>query len=428
MTEGKDKIQDLFSSKLRNFEPEVPASVWDGIEQVLSAPVAGGAGPSAVKKLRLSVMKLTTIAASFTIIVAIVTANVLLNKNKDTEIISVKRFVKNMLPLEMKKEPLVEEKTIFYKPKYTKVEVVEIVEPEVEESTMPAIVHKRKNLYTNSSDRLSGLAIGSVEYNEVLSSIKGSLYTQSGDEIIAVERKSLNESSVSEINPKGFTFGVSADLGLLYESEKQSNSLLMFSDEYKDKISSDILDTDLENSTFKIEHSQPISFGLTISKGITPRLSVSTGLYYTYLSSSILSQGNLLLNEKQKFHYLGIPVSLDYVFWKSGKANFYMSLGLMGRKDVKGSYESRLILNKQYSPNDGYRLGNIFSNKESIHQNNLQFSSFLNVGVSYPIYQRVDLFGAFGGEYYFDANNKYRTIFSDKDFQLDFKFGLRLGF
>lgn len=428
MTEGKDKMQDLFSSKLKNFEPEVPDSVWGGIEQILSTPVAAGVErPSAAKKLRLSVFRITSIAASFTIIVAIVAANVLLNNNKDIEIIPVKRFVKNMLPLEMKEEPLVESKTVFYRPKYAKAETVEIVEPEVEESTVPAIVHKRKNLYVDSSDKLSGLAVGSVEYNEVLSSIKGSLYTQSGNEIIAAGKEDQKESLVSTAKAKGFTFGVSADLGLLYSSKNQSQSLVMFSDEYKDKISSEILNPELGISEFRIEHNQPISFGLTVSKDIAPRLSVSTGLYYTYLSSSIVSQGSVFLNEKQKFHYLGIPLSLDYVFWKSGKADFYMSLGVMGRKDFKGSYESDLTLNKYTFAFDNIS-GNSFSNKESIHQNNIQVSSFLNVGVSYPVYKRMYLFGAIGGEYYFDAKNKYRTIFSDKDFQLDLKFGLRLGF
>lgn len=428
MTVEKDKIQDLFSSKLKSFEPEVPASVWDGIEQVLSAPVTTGAGkPSAVKKLKLSVIKLTSIAASFTIIVAIVTANVLLNKNKDIAIIPVKRFVENMPPLEMKEEPMEKQRTIFYKPRYAKAEIVEVLEPDVEESTVPAIVHKRTNLYVDSSDRLSGLAVGSEEYNEVLSSIKGSLYTQSGNEVIAARTENLNKPVESDMKNRGFKLGVSADLGLLYSSANQSQSLLMFSEKYMDKISPEILNSDLSNSDFKMEHNQPISFGLTVSKDIASRLSVSTGLYYTYLSSTITSQGSLFLNEKQKFHYLGVPLSLDYVFWKPGKADFYMSLGVMGRKDIKGNYESNLILNRYpLSLEEG--SGNIFSNKESIHQKNIQFSSFLNIGVSYPVYKRMYLFGAVGGEYYFDANNKYRTIFSDKDFQLDLKFGLRLGF
>ena len=32
----KDKIKDLFSSKLENFEPEVPATIWGGLDQLLS--------------------------------------------------------------------------------------------------------------------------------------------------------------------------------------------------------------------------------------------------------------------------------------------------------------------------------------------------------------------------------------------------------
>lgn len=40
----KDKIKDLFSSKLGNFEPEVPASVWGGgLDQLLSDPLTPSA-------------------------------------------------------------------------------------------------------------------------------------------------------------------------------------------------------------------------------------------------------------------------------------------------------------------------------------------------------------------------------------------------
>ena len=40
MIEDKDKIKDLFSSKLKDFEPEVPASLWGGLDQLLSQQAA----------------------------------------------------------------------------------------------------------------------------------------------------------------------------------------------------------------------------------------------------------------------------------------------------------------------------------------------------------------------------------------------------
>ena len=40
-----DKIKDLFSSKLKDFEVDVPASVWGGLDVLLSQQRAPTADP-----------------------------------------------------------------------------------------------------------------------------------------------------------------------------------------------------------------------------------------------------------------------------------------------------------------------------------------------------------------------------------------------
>ena len=59
----------------------------------------------------------------------------------------------------------------------------------------------------------------------------------------------------------------------------------------------------------EMEHDQPVSFGITVSKTIVDRLSVETGLVYTYLFSRAKNTSVDFQNqETQHFHYLGILV------------------------------------------------------------------------------------------------------------------------
>ena len=66
--------------------------------------------------------------------------------------------------------------------------------------------------------------------------------------------------------------------------------------------------------------------------------------------------------------------------------------------------------------------------KESIKQANPQFSANVGIRGAYPIYKKLYLYGTIGGAYYFDAGNKYSTIYSDRKIQLDFNLGVKFDF
>ena len=63
-----------------------------------------------------------------------------------------------------------------------------------------------------------------------------------------------------------------------------------------------------------------------------------------------------------------------------------------------------------------------------ISQHNPQISVNAGVGLSYPIYDRLRLYGKVGGAYYFDAKNEYKTIYSDRKIVMDLNVGLRYEF
>ena len=229
---------------------------------------------------------------------------------------------------------------------------------------------------------------------------------------------------------KGLSLMVSVGAGLTSGNLNQNGGGLLFSRDARSPMFMDALSK--EGEDFRMQHKQPLSFGLGISKGLTSNLSLETGLVYTYLSSEITSASIFDMQETQTFHYLGIPVSLNYTFYRLGKAELYLSVGGMVQKDISGKYESNMGFSKS-DLEDKELAFNIYHYepyfiRENIKQSKPQFSTHLKLGIAYPIYKKLYLYGTFGGAYYFDVHNKYPTIFSDKKTQLNLNLGIKFDF
>lgn len=427
MALGNDKIKDLFSSKLNNFEPEVPASVWNRIDLLLpqmpsiaevsdpsssvtSDPSAGaskGASSAGKTSLIKTIAIVAGLAAAVAVGVIFVPKDVVMPVTEDTQkevvaeetrdsIQQVEDSIPNVIaPL----APLAQT------PVAAKVE--EKLTPEEIVKPTEELVHSKPKEEEPKEEKRKQV----LHKNDTL--LPASEY------IPPVDKKSSG----------GIALALAANAGLASENISKTGTDLLFSAPVRSAKFINLLKE--ENRQFYLEHNQPISLGLTISKRIAPRFSLETGLVYTYLSSRLTSASSFNIKESQRFYYLGIPFYINYTLYKAGKTNIYLSAGAMVQKDVRGEYVSNVnipilggvsndVLELFYS--EPYYI------KKSISQSNLQLSTHLNLGVSYPIYQKVSLYGAFGGAYYFDAGNEYRTIFSDRPFQLDLNLGVRFDF
>ncbi len=174
----------------------------------------------------------------------------------------------------------------------------------------------------------------------------------------------------------------------------------------------------------EMEHDQPVSFGITVSRQLFDDLALETGLVYTYLSSKARNtNSNFQVSETQHLHYLGIPLNLNYNLFSLKKLDVYASIGGMIEKDIYGEFRK---------VGEGQTLEFNSSSEEEevtkISQRNPQLSVNAGVGVSYPIYNSLKLYGKIGGAYYFDANNPYKTIYSDSKIVMDLNVGLRYEF
>lgn len=174
----------------------------------------------------------------------------------------------------------------------------------------------------------------------------------------------------------------------------------------------------------EMEHDQPVSFGFTVSKSLFDDLYLETGLVYTYLSSKVRNTNtNFQVDETQHLHYLGIPLNINYNLFSLKKLDVYASVGGMLEKDVYGEY-TKIGVGQTEEFNSSSEQEEI----TDISQSNPQFSVNAGVGLSYPIYNRLKLYGKIGGAYYFDANNQHKTIYSDRKIVMDLNVGLRYEF
>ena len=171
-------------------------------------------------------------------------------------------------------------------------------------------------------------------------------------------------------------------------------------------------------------HLQPVSFGVLTSFSLSPKLNIETGVVYTYLSSETTSKSEDFKNsEKAQFHYLGVPINLNYTILSLNKLNVFISAGGMIEKDLYGKI--KYSDEKRMEAVDG---GYTTTSLTKIKQRNPQFSVAGGVGITYPLYDKIKLFGKVGGRYYFDAKNEYKTYYSDEKFGLDLQLGIKFNF
>lgn len=179
------------------------------------------------------------------------------------------------------------------------------------------------------------------------------------------------------------------------------------------------------NPESETTHKQPISLGVLTSFNITPKMQIETGLIYTHLSSETTNRSESFTNtEKVQFHYLGVPLNINYTLLSVNKLNLFVTAGTMVEKDINGKIRYNDEKDISSVVNGGY------ANESSakINQKNPQWSIAGGVGITYPLYHKTHLFGKVGGRYYINANNEYKTYYSDEKLGLDIQAGIKFNF
>ena len=157
-------------------------------------------------------------------------------------------------------------------------------------------------------------------------------------------------------------------------------------------------------------HHQPVSVGLTASYQLDRRLSLSTGVVYTWQSSEFV---NILpttqISTKQKLHYLGIPLSLHYQLWQHRRLSVYLSAGTQADFNVGSKLRT-----------DGV--------SQSAHRDRCQWSVGGSLGIGYKIASEISLYAEPGVKHYFDNGSQVENFFKDQPTSFSMQLGVRVHF
>ena len=99
-----------------------------------------------------------------------------------------------------------------------------------------------------------------------------------------------------------------------------------------------------------MDHKFPVSVGFSVHKYLTPRLHIGTGLVYTYMSSKAEIEGAFNYRYRQRLHYLGIPLTVNYSVFDRGRFDIYFSGGAMAEFALSARGTTELYKDRAFRP------------------------------------------------------------------------------
>lgn len=172
---------------------------------------------------------------------------------------------------------------------------------------------------------------------------------------------------------------------------------------------------DVEQKT-EYDHHLPIRIGLSVAYALTDRLSISSGLTYTRLSSDIkdASRESKYIGE-QRLHYIGIPVNVSYKVASFRWLGLYGTAGVLAEKCVSGTTDEGYVENNTMK----------YTNTQDISSKPLQMSVNAGVGIQFDFIDNVGIYAEPGLSYYFDDGSALQTIYKEKPLNFNLNVGVR---
>lgn len=168
----------------------------------------------------------------------------------------------------------------------------------------------------------------------------------------------------------------------------------------------------------KSHHKLPIKVGVSVRYNITPKLSVQTGVDYSYLSSDFdFSDGKTdISSAHQALHYIGVPLKAAYSLVKKKKVNLYVAAGGEVEKLVKGKSTTTYLYDKKQP-----------ELSEKVSEKRPQFSVNAAAGVEYNFTESAGVFVEPGISYYIDNGSDVENIYKKRPANFSISLGLRIN-
>ncbi len=169
----------------------------------------------------------------------------------------------------------------------------------------------------------------------------------------------------------------------------------------------------------KSHHKLPVKVGVSVRYHITPKLSVQTGVDYSYLSSDFdFSDGNNdISTAHQALHYIGVPLKAAYSVVQKKKVNLYVVAGGEVEKLVKGKCTTTYLYDKKQP-----------DLTEKVSENRPQFSASAAAGVEYNFTDNAGVYVEPGISYYIDNGSDVDNIYKKRPVNFSLSLGLRINF
>ena len=141
----------------------------------------------------------------------------------------------------------------------------------------------------------------------------------------------------ASVTDNQWSVGLNASGGLLASSSFGKSSMgqsYVYDADYYDPVVGGSTQPIPSSTTYDVEakHRLPVTLGLSVNYQLNARLALLTGINYTYLYSEFSTLLYPNIYREQKLHYLGVPVGLSWLFWKTSGFSFYLSGSAMLQK------------------------------------------------------------------------------------------------
>ena len=168
----------------------------------------------------------------------------------------------------------------------------------------------------------------------------------------------------------------------------------------------------------RYEHKRPITLQILLSRQLSKRLSLETGLSYTRLNSTITTGSTeAYIQEEQRLHYLGIPLSLGLVWYSKAHLSLYSSAGLMLELPISAKSDISHVSRADMDVTT-------FRKSASLDVP-CQWSTSLGVGLQYDFTPHIGVYLEPSLQYFFHDGSDIKTYRTEHPLQVTLPFGIR---
>ena len=157
----------------------------------------------------------------------------------------------------------------------------------------------------------------------------------------------------------------------------------------------------------KAHHAQPVKVGVSVGYRLSSRWAVNTGVTYSYLSSNFTEDGYVV--ERQRLHYVGVPLTASYSFLRTKHADVYVTAGGEVEKLVNGS------------------RGVQDTELEKLTEKRPQWSVKAAVGGAYHFTPSLSVYAEPGMTHFFDNHSSVVNVYKDRPTSFSLNIGLRFN-